>query len=38
MSAIAARFGVDVHYLAKINAIWNIHIIYVGQVLVIPGD
>ncbi|HRJ45616.1 MAG TPA: LysM peptidoglycan-binding domain-containing protein, partial [Caldilineaceae bacterium] len=38
LSAIAARFGVDVYYLAKVNGIWNIHIIYVGQVLVIPGD
>lgn len=38
LSAIAARFGVDVYYLAKVNSIWNIHIIYVGQVLVIPGD
>lgn len=38
LSAIAARFGVDVYYLARYNGIWNIHIIYVGQVLEIPGD
>jgi len=38
LSAIAARFGVNVYYLAQVNGIWNINIIYVGQVLVIPGD
>jgi len=38
LSAIAAHFGVDVYYLAQMNGIWNINIIYVGQVLVIPGD
>lgn len=38
LSAIAAHFGVNVHYLAQTNGIWNINYIYVGQVLVIPGD
>lgn len=38
LTAIAARFGVSVHHLAKVNNLWNIDIIYVGQVLVIPGD
>lgn len=38
LSAIAAHFGVNVHYLAQANGIWNINYIYVGQVLVIPGD
>ena len=38
LSAIAAHFGVDVYYLAQANGIWNINIIYVGQVLVIPRD
>ena len=38
LSAIAAHFGVNVYYLAQANGIWNINIIYVGQVLVIPGD
>ena len=37
LSAIAARFGVDVYALAQANSIWNINVIYVGQVLVIPG-
>jgi len=37
LSAIAARFGVGVYTLAQINGIWNINILYVGQVLVIPG-
>ena len=38
LSAIAAHFGVNVHYLAQVNGIWNINFIYVGQVVVIPGD
>jgi len=38
LSAIAAHFGVNVYYLAQANGIWNINYIYVGQVLVIPGD
>ncbi len=38
LSAIAAHYGVDVYYLAQANGIWNINHIYVGQVLVIPGD
>ncbi len=38
LSAIAAHFGVNVYYLAQANGIWNINFIYVGQVLVIPGD
>ena len=38
LSAIAAHFGVNVKYLAQANGIWNINYIYVGQVLVIPGD
>ncbi|MFZ1752724.1 MAG: LysM peptidoglycan-binding domain-containing protein [Caldilineaceae bacterium] len=38
LSAIAAHFGVNVYDLAQANSIWNINIIYVGQVLVIPGD
>lgn len=37
LSAIAAYFGVNVHTLAQANSIWNINIVYVGQVLVIPG-
>ena len=38
VKGIAAHFGVNVYYLAQANGIWNINYIYVGQVLVIPGD
>lgn len=37
LSSIAARYGVDLYYLAQVNSIVNINHIYVGQVLVIPG-
>jgi LysM repeat protein len=36
LSAIAQRYGVDIHHLAKVNGIININHIYIGQVLVIP--
>jgi LysM repeat protein len=38
LSVIAARYHIDLHYLARVNGIVNINHIYVGQVLVIPGQ
>jgi len=35
--AIARRFGVSVWDIARVNGIWNLNYIYVGQRLVIPG-
>lgn len=37
LSAIAMRFGTTVSALAQANNIWNPNLIYVGQVLTIPG-
>lgn len=36
MTGIAARAGMSVWQLARFNNIWNIHYIYVGQVLCLP--
>ncbi len=36
MGAIAAKYGVDVKYMADLNRIYNYHLIKVGQVLYIP--
>jgi LysM repeat protein len=36
--SIARQFGVSVWELAKVNEIYNINFIYVGQVLVIPKE
>lgn len=38
LGVIAARYHIDLHYLARVNGIVNINHIYVGQVLVIPGQ
>jgi hypothetical protein len=37
LSGIAARAGVGIWHLARINRLWNIHHIYAGQVLCLPG-
>ncbi|MCB9157544.1 MAG: LysM peptidoglycan-binding domain-containing protein [Caldilineaceae bacterium] len=37
LSAIAARYGVSAQTLASTNGIYNVNMIRVGQVLVIPG-
>lgn len=36
MSLIAAKYGLDVKFLADSNRIYNYHLIKVGQVLYIP--
>lgn len=36
LSGIAARAGVNMWQLARLNGIWNVHHIYVGQVLCLP--
>ncbi|GAB4559229.1 MAG: hypothetical protein Kow0047_04980 [Anaerolineae bacterium] len=37
LGLIAARYGVSVWELARVNGIWNTNYIYVGQRLIIPG-
>jgi LysM repeat protein len=37
LSSIAARFGTTVQQLAALNGITNVNLIYVGQVLKVPG-
>ncbi|MCD6290727.1 MAG: LysM peptidoglycan-binding domain-containing protein [Anaerolineae bacterium] len=37
LAMIAARYGVNLWRLARVNGIWNINRIYVGQRLIIPG-
>jgi LysM repeat protein len=37
LSSIAARFGTTVQELAALNGISNVNLIYVGQVLKVPG-
>lgn len=36
LARIARRFGVNLYTLAQVNRIYNINLIYAGQVLVIP--
>lgn len=36
LSRIAQRFGVNMWTLAQVNNIYNVNLIYVGQVLIIP--
>jgi len=36
--SIARRYGVTVWDLASYNNIYNVNLIYVGQVLIIPGS
>jgi LysM repeat protein len=36
LSRIAQRYGVNLWVLAQVNNIFNVNLIYVGQVLFIP--
>jgi LysM repeat protein len=37
LASIARRYGVDMWVLAQVNNIWNVNVIYSGQVLTIPA-